>query len=119
MIQWLQKFRAYSFPIFSTILVFICAQIAFFKEQSELHRLGHGTAIVWCCEALFLLGMTSCIAGIYLSVGNRRVHPLFTAPGYISIGVLVMFLSFVVQFDVWQTIGKYSMFYALHHLANL
>lgn len=118
MIQLLQRFRAYSFPILSIIMVFIYTQVTFFKERSELHRLRHSTAIVWCCEALFLLGMTSCIAGICFSVGNRRIHPLYSAPGYISIGVLAVFLSFVVQFDVWQTIGKYSMFYALHHAAN-
>jgi hypothetical protein len=116
--SWKQNLRTHRFSFFSVILVFAGSQLALFREYSGLQRVHHSTAIVWCCEALFLLGIASLLIGKTSMLGdsqNNRDH----RASMTSVGILVIFLSMVLQFDVWETIGKYSMFYQLHPSQNV
>lgn len=111
------QIRANVLLVLLCVGMFVFSRIELVREYSGLRLLHYSTAIVWCCEGLILLGMASLVIGRTTKQEAQDSHGLRAS--MTSVGVLVIFFSMVLQFDVWQTIGKYSMFYQLHPSQNI
>jgi hypothetical protein len=110
--------RAHPFLIFSVGMTFLFAQVAFVKEYFELHRLHHGTGIVWYSIVFFVIGIFNMLVGITRIGNHGEAEASPSASSVIGTGILTLFVSMMIQFDIWKTIGRYSFFYEQQHMSG-